>query len=152
MAARAAPEPPERAQRVGRGRPRVLRPTRWRVEIDSRAAVSALRDGRVVRRFGAVVGAPATPTPRGRFAVYEFARQPDPVGFLGPGALHLTAHSDVLDDYGGGPGRVAIHGRAGASLLDPLGSARSHGCIRVDNRQIAFLARVLPPGTPVAVT
>jgi lipoprotein-anchoring transpeptidase ErfK/SrfK len=39
----------------------------------------------------------------------------------------------VLDDYGGGPGRVAIHGRAGASLLDPLGTARSHGCIRIDN-------------------
>ena len=35
-----------------------------------------------------------------------------PSGFLGPWALHLTAHSDVLDDYGGGPGTVAIHGRA----------------------------------------
>ena len=103
-------------------------------------------------RFRAVVGAPATPTPRGRFAIYEFARQPDPGGFLGPLALHLTAHSEVLDDYGGGPGRVALHGRAGASLLDPLGTARSHGCIRVDNRQITFLARVLKPGTPVAVT
>ena len=58
----------------------------------------------------------------------------------------------MLDDYGGGPGRVALHGRGGASLLDPLGTARSHGCIRVDNRQITFLARVLKPGTPVAVT
>ena len=131
----------------------VLVRTRWRVEIDrARRSVAVLRAGRVVRRFGAVVGAPATPTPRGRFAVYEFARQPDPGGFLGPWALHLTAHSEVLDDYGGGPGRVALHGRAGASLLDPLGTARSHGCIRVDNRQITFLARVLKPGTPVAVT
>ena len=58
----------------------------------------------------------------------------------------------VLDDYGGGAGRVAIHGRAGASLLDPLGSARSHGCIRIDNRQVRFLARVLVPGAPVRIT
>ena len=98
----------------------VLRPTRWRVEIDVGARqVSALRDGRVVRRFGAVVGTPATPTPRGRFAIYEVDRQPDPFGFLGPVALHLTAHSNVLDDYGGGPGRVALHGRGGASLARP---------------------------------
>lgn len=130
----------------------VLRPTRWRVEIDvGSRTVTALRDGRPVRRFGAVVGAPATPTPRGRFAIYEVDRQPDPSGFLGPVALHLTAHSNVLDDYGGGPGRVALHGRGGASLLDPLGSAASHGCIRVDSGQAAWLARVLRPGVPVTI-
>jgi lipoprotein-anchoring transpeptidase ErfK/SrfK len=65
--------------------------------------------------------------------------------------LHLTAHSEVLDDYGGGPGRVAIHGRAGASLLDPLGTARSHGCVRVSNEAVRLLARRLVPGVPVAV-
>ena len=127
----------------------VLRPTRWRVEIDvARRQVTALRDGRPVRRFGAVVGAPGTPTPRGRFAIYEIDRQPDPFGFLGPVALHLTAHSAVLDNYGGGPGRVALHGRGGASLLDPLGSAASHGCIRVDSGEAAWLARRLRPGRP----
>jgi lipoprotein-anchoring transpeptidase ErfK/SrfK len=93
-----------------------------------------------------------TPTPRGRFAIYEIDRQPDPFGFLGPVALHLTAHSDVLDDYGGGPGRVALHGRGGASLLDPLGSAASHGCIRVDSREAAWLARKVQPGVPVTIT
>ena len=130
----------------------VLRPTRWRVVINVRARrVTVLRDGRRVRRFAAVVGAPGTPTPRGRFAIYEIDRQPDPFGFLGPVALHLTAHSDVLDDYGGGPGRVALHGRGGASLLDPLGTAASHGCIRVDSREAAWLARKLRPGVPVTI-
>jgi lipoprotein-anchoring transpeptidase ErfK/SrfK len=57
----------------------------------------------------------------------------------------------VLEDYGGGPGRVAIHGRAGASLLDPLGTARSHGCIRVANRDISWMASHVPVGTPVDV-
>ncbi|MDA0174694.1 L,D-transpeptidase, partial [Solirubrobacter taibaiensis] len=126
--------------------------TRWRVEIDRSArTVRVLRAGRTVRRYKAVVGAPATPTPTGRFAIAELARQPDPDGFLGPFALHLTAHSEVLDDYGGGPGRVAIHGRGRESLTDPLGSARSHGCIRVDNAEVRFLARHLVAGVPVTV-
>jgi lipoprotein-anchoring transpeptidase ErfK/SrfK len=126
--------------------------TRLRVEIDlSERRITILRSGRVARRIRAVVGAPGTPTPRGRFAIYERARQPDPGGFLGPYALHLTAHSDVLDDYGGGAGRVAIHGRGGSSLLDPLGSAASHGCIRIDNAAVRHLARVLVPGVPVVV-
>ncbi|MGB0119870.1 MAG: L,D-transpeptidase [Solirubrobacterales bacterium] len=101
--------------------------------------------------FRAVAGAPATPTPRGLFAIYERVRQPDPSGFLGPFALHLTAHSNVLDNYGGGPGRVAIHGRGAESLADPLGSARSHGCIRIGNGRIVAMAKMLPLGTPVLV-
>jgi lipoprotein-anchoring transpeptidase ErfK/SrfK len=130
----------------------VLSRTRWRVVVDvSDRTVSLLRAGRLVARVSAVVGAPGTPTPIGRFAIYEKARQPQPRGFLGPWALHLTAHSDVLDNYDGGPGRVAIHGRDGASLRDPLGSARSHGCVRVDDAFVSLLARRLPAGTPVTI-
>ncbi len=128
-----------------------LRRTRWRIEVSTgRRLVRLLRDGRVVDRYRAVIGAPDTPTPRGQFAIAERIRQPAG-GFLGAWALHLTAHSDVLDDYGGGPGRVAIHGRGGASLQDPLGTARSHGCIRVDDAAVRRLARVAIPGTPVRI-
>lgn len=131
----------------------VLHTTRWRIEISTRARrVTVRRGGRVVRRFGAVVGTPSTPTPHGLFAIYEPIRQPDPGAFLGPWALHLTAFSNVLENFGGGPGRVAIHGRSGASLSDPLGTARSHGCIRVRNDQVRFLARVARAGTPVRIS
>ena len=127
-------------------------PTAWRVHVStSRRLVTVLRAGRAVRRFRAVVGAPGTPTPVGDFAVYESIPQPAPRGFLGPWALHLTAFSDVLEDFGGGPGRIGLHGRGGASLRDPLGSARSHGCVRLDNQAIRFLARVAKAGTPVRV-
>jgi lipoprotein-anchoring transpeptidase ErfK/SrfK len=130
----------------------VLARTRWQVRIDvSDRRVRLLRRGRVVHSFPAVVGAPATPTPLGRFAVAEMVRQPDPHGFLGPWALHLTAHSNVLEDFGGGPGTVGIHGRDGVSLLDPLGTAASHGCIRIDNAAIRLLARRLIPGAPVTI-
>jgi lipoprotein-anchoring transpeptidase ErfK/SrfK len=124
----------------------------WRVTIATASrTVRVYRSGRLTRRFHAVVGSAASPTPHGLFAVSERARQPNPSGFIGPWALHLTAHSEVLQNYGGGPGRVALHGRSGASLADPLGSARSHGCIRVDNADIRRLARVVPLGTAVRI-
>ncbi len=130
-----------------------LKTTSWRVTV-SRAThlVTVYRNGHKQRSFRSVVGAPATPTPRGLYAVYEKLAQPDPKGFLGPWALHLTAFSNVLLNYGGGPGRVAIHGRDGASLADPLGSDRSHGCIRVDDANVRWMARVVPLGTPVLIT
>ena len=104
-----------------------------------------------MRRFSAVVGAPSTPSPVGLYAVYEADPQPSANAFVGSWVIQLTAFSEVLDSYGGGPGRVAIHGRGGASLADPLGTARSHGCIRVANRDVQWLARSVPAGTPVRI-
>jgi len=40
----------------------------------------------------------------------------------------------------------------GCRPLDPLGSAASHGCIRVDSRQIAWLAGKVRPGVPVTIS
>jgi hypothetical protein len=124
---------------------------RWRVEVDRRTRrASAYRDGQLVRSWSVVVGTGTTPTPAGLFAVYEMVRQPAG-SELGPWVLHLTAHSNALLNYGGGPGRVALHGRDGPLLGDPLGSADSHGCIRMDDELITWLAVRLVPGTPVRV-
>jgi len=123
----------------------------WRLVIDRSARrATAFRDGRRVRSWRVVIGEPGTPTPRGLFSVYERVRQPAG-SVLGPYALQLTAHSNTLMNYGGGPGRVAMHGRSGSLLSDPLGSARSHGCIRMQNPIIRWLARRALPGTPVEV-
>lgn len=129
-----------------------LATTRWRVTVNRAAhVVTVYRDGRKQRSFGAVIGKPATPTPRGLYAIYEKLPQPDPKGFYGPWVLHLTAFSNVLLNFGGGPGRVAIHGRDGASLNDPLGSSLSHGCVRVDDANVRWMAHVVPLGTPVLI-
>jgi len=117
----------------------------------SAAEVTIERAGRPVVSFPAVVGKPSTPTPRGLFAIDEPIRQPRG-SELGPWALFLTAHSRVLDDYGGGPGRIAIHGRAGPLLADPLGAPGSHGCVRIANARLRWLARIAVDGTPVEVT
>lgn len=125
--------------------------TPWRIVIDrGRRRAAVFRAGRRVRSWRVVVGKSGTPTPRGLFAVYERVRQPAG-SELGPWVLQLTAHSNTLMNYGGGPGRVALHGRAGPLLLDPLGSARSHGCIRMQNRIVRWLAARARPGTPVEI-
>lgn len=130
----------------------LLATTPWRIDVTLRTrTVRVFNRGVLKRKFRIVIGKPSTPTPRGQFAVYEVVRQADPRGFLGPWVLHLTAHSNVLFNFGGGPGTIALHGRDGASLSDPLGSARSHGCMRMDDRNIVFLARRVVPGTPVNV-
>jgi lipoprotein-anchoring transpeptidase ErfK/SrfK len=126
--------------------------TPWRIDVSVHSrTVSLLRGGRVLDSWRAVVGKPSTPTPRGLYAIYERVRQPSPHDFLGTWALLLTAFSPVLHNFDGGPGQVAIHGRGGASLLDPLGSARSHGCIRLDNSAVDVLAVDAAEGTPVQI-
>lgn len=123
--------------------------TAWRVRVDVRARrLTVLRAGRAVRSSRIVVGAPGTPTPRGDFAISELVRQPRGA-VIGPWALHLTAFSKVLHAYDGGPGRIALHGREGALLGDPLGSARSHGCVRMPSALVRWLAARLRPGVPV---
>lgn len=130
----------------------VLGHTPYWVEVSTgRRTVSVYRDGHLARRFRAVVGKPSTPTPRGLGAIYERNRQPDPRAFVGTWVLALTAESDVLKHFEGGTGRIGIHGRAGTSLLDPLGSARSHGCIRIDNGPVDWMAAHVPVGSPVKI-
>ena len=126
--------------------------TPWRIEVSlGQRTVSLLRGGRAIDRWPAVVGKPSTPTPTGLFSVYQRVRQPDPNAFLGTWALLISGFSNTLREFDGGPGRFAIHGRGGASLLDPLGSARSHGCIRIDNSAVDVLAADAAEGTPVQI-
>ena len=128
----------------------ILRKNPMRVEISLRRhELRVFRRGRVVLRLGVALGAAATPTPKGRFAIYQKIRE---VSWspLGPWALHLTAHSNVLFEYAGGPGRVAIHGARGV-LWAEAGTNPSHGCIRVPDPAIRKLAPLVSPGTPVDI-
>lgn len=130
----------------------VLGRTAWRVEVSLRRRHVVVRHrGRVRWRLRAVVGAPGTPTPTGTFSVLERVRQTNPDAFPGAWVLFLTAYSPVVRWFDGNDGQVGIHGRGGASLRDPLGSARSHGCIRLTNRAVARIARHVPDGSPVVI-
>jgi hypothetical protein len=123
----------------------------WRVVvIRARREALLLRAGRLMERLSVVVGAPATPTPRGEFFVVEHVAQADGSP-LGSWALATSAHSDVLQEFDGGPGQIALHGRRGPLAIAPLGTAASHGCVRLDNAAIDRIAHFLPNGTPVEI-
>jgi hypothetical protein len=123
--------------------------TPWHVVIRTAAArVLVLRRGRIIRSFRAVVGASSTRTPPGRFFVEEVLRLRS--GTPGwPFAFALSARSEVYREFEGGPGQIAIHGTAGIGGV--LGTAASHGCIRLDVAALTWLARHIGNGTPVSV-
>jgi lipoprotein-anchoring transpeptidase ErfK/SrfK len=123
--------------------------TGWRLVVKlATRRVTVYQDGRVARRFRAVVGAASTPTPRGRFFIEEAVALPsrEPGG---PFALATSARSNVLQEFHGGPGQIALHGTRG--LPGKLGTASSHGCIRLDTRAITWLAQRIGAGVPLTV-
>jgi lipoprotein-anchoring transpeptidase ErfK/SrfK len=123
--------------------------TAWAVVVELAARrVNVYNDAHRVRTFQAVVGKPSTPTPSGQFFVEETlqmsAGEPG-----GPFALALSARSNALQEFEGGPGQIAIHGRD--NLGGTLGTAASHGCIRLATASIDWLATRIGPGTPVTI-
>lgn len=124
--------------------------TPWRVQVATdRRRVTVLHAGRTARTFRAIVGTSWTPTPHGRFFVEESVRlNPSLVG--APYALALSARSDVLDQFAGGPGQIALHGLGNVGGV--LGTAASHGCIRLNLAAISWLAARIGPGTPVTIS
>jgi lipoprotein-anchoring transpeptidase ErfK/SrfK len=124
--------------------------TPWRIRVALAARrVIVFREGRVVRRFAAIVGKPSTPTPRGTFFVEEaLALSGWEAG--APFALATSARSDVLQEFDGGPGQIALHGTA--HLSGALGSAASHGCVRLGRHAIAWLATRIGAGVPVTIS
>jgi lipoprotein-anchoring transpeptidase ErfK/SrfK len=124
--------------------------TRWRIVVEtSTRSVSIFKDGRRARRFFAVVGKPSTPTPQGEFFVEESIRLSSRmVG--APFALALSARSDVIQEFDGGPGQIALHGLENVGGV--LGTAQSHGCVRLDTAAMTWLVARIAPGTPVTIT
>lgn len=124
--------------------------TRVAERLDIRLAERRLvlyRNGRPVERRVIAVGAPATPTPAGRFYVPFKLRSGQPDDPAGPAGIAINAYSDVLQDWVGG-GQIAVHGTSSPASV---GQAVSHGCLRLRNDQILQLFHRVPVGTPVRI-
>ena len=133
-----------------RQRATIASTTSWHIVVDiSKRRVIVYQNGRRARSFKAIVGKPSTPTPRGRFFVEEaiLLRASD-VG--APFALALSARSTVLQEFAGGPGQIALHGLG--NIGGTLGTAVSHGCVRLDNGAIRWLVARIGPGVSVTIT
>ena len=108
--------------------------------------LSLYKNGVLVKTYPAATGTGGTPTPHGSFYITELL-QPTNGGY-GPFAFGLSAFSDVLSSFGGGPGQIGLHGTDDAASI---GHAASHGCIRLANPDITELAGLLPLGTPITI-
>jgi lipoprotein-anchoring transpeptidase ErfK/SrfK len=118
-----------------------------RLVVDLGALRATLyRAGRAVLRAPVGVGKPGWPTPRGEFYIRNrLTRYRSPT--YGPVAFGTSARSPTATDWPAG-GFVGIHGTDQPGLIP---GRISHGCIRLRNRDILALARLMPPGTPVTI-
>ena len=108
---------------------------------------SLYRRGRLIWRAPIGIGKRKWPTPRGRFYVRERLVPANKRGMYGVFAFGTSAYSPVLSDWPGG-GVIGIHGTNRPGLIP---GRISHGCIRVRNRRIARLRRLMPLGTPIRI-
>jgi L,D-transpeptidase-like protein len=108
--------------------------------------LTVYRNGRSVFRTRVGVGKASTPTPRGHFYVREKFHVLGKT-LYGPRALGTSAYAPSLTDWPGG-GVVGLHGTDQPQLIP---GRPSHGCIRLRNRAITRLYRLVPRGTPIDI-
>ena len=125
-----------------------VQPVHARIVVDlSQKRVTLYRDGKRVLSATAAIGAPATPTPTGSFYVNQRLVPADPGGPFGPGAVGISAFSNVLTGWTQG-GPVAIHG---TNAPWSIGHAVSNGCIRLPNATLRKVFAQALAGTPVVI-
>lgn len=114
--------------------------------------------GKTVRYFPVVVGQPGYPTPPGDWRVVS--KQENPTWYN----PHADWSAGMPESIPPGPGnplgvrgiylsasQIIIHGTNQPSLLREKYRAFSHGCIRLENRNIVWLYARIPVGTPVKI-
>ena len=114
----------------------------------ARLRLKLLRGRRVLFRAPVGIGAPGSPTPAGRYYIRErlgpFGNGNTVYGAL---AFGLSAFSPFRTDWPGG-GQVGIHGTNQPSLIP---GRISNGCVRLTNRRVRRLGRLLSVGTPLLI-
>jgi len=93
-----------------------------------------LEAGKVIRSFPVGIGRMVTRTPIGQYTIVN--KEPNPGGPFGAYWMGLSK-----PHYG-------IHGTNDPSSI---GKLVSHGCIRMYNKDVIWLAHTVPLGTPVTI-
>lgn len=119
----------------------------YRIVVSTKQnTLSLYRGSTLLATYSVATGTGGTPTPLGDFYLTELIA-PTNTGY-GPYAFGLSAYSEVLTSFGAGPGQIGLHGTNDAASI---GTAASHGCIRMSNEDITTLAGLLPLGTPITI-
>ncbi|HEU4977258.1 MAG TPA: L,D-transpeptidase, partial [Solirubrobacteraceae bacterium] len=125
-----------------------LQAVSWSLVADLGArTLTVRRAGRVVARYRVSIGAPATPTPTGRFGVTDRLLQP-PGSPYGYGILALSGHQPHLPTGWSGGDRLAVHGTPDESTI---GDADTNGCLHASTAAMKALLREVPVGTTLTV-
>ena len=120
-----------------------------RVDLPT-TSVKVYEGSELIAETQAAIGTGSTPTPLGTFYVTSKRLNPPEEWFLGTYAIVLSGFSEALETFSGGLPVIAIHG-----THDPdreLGRAVSHGCVRVPDDVIQFIAEHVPLGAPIHIT
>jgi L,D-transpeptidase catalytic domain len=124
---------------------KLRRVTTWLVVNRRQLDIRFFEHGRPLWRAPVGIGKASTPTPAGFFWVREEFILPDQA-FYGPYAFGTSAYASISDWPGGGV--VGLHGTSEPQLIP---GTPSHGCVRLRNADILWLARHVPVGTPVTI-
>jgi hypothetical protein len=118
--------------------------TSVRIEVSlSRRTLVLIRGGKALRRAPLGIGAGASPTPTGEYAVTDRLAGADYAPAYGCCILALSAHQEHPTRTWKGGTRIAIH--AGA-----LGAV-SNGCLHAPEDALRFLMTHVPLGTRVTI-
>jgi len=99
--------------------------------------------------FPVAIGQPQFPTPTGQYFITEKVKPTDPTTAYGVLAIALSAYSPQLaDEPEWAGGQVAIHGTNQPELI---GQAISHGCIRMNNKDVLTVDKLVKTGSPVTI-
>lgn len=112
-----------------------------------RLRLYVFRQGRLIWSAPIAVGKPSTPTPAGHFWIREAFAIDDPQSGYWPYAFGTSDYSTLTDWPGGGV--VGIHG----PYYQPqdIPGQVSHGCIRLQTSDDAWLAQHAGVGTPLEI-
>jgi lipoprotein-anchoring transpeptidase ErfK/SrfK len=123
--------------------------TPYHLAVSQKARRLTLWNGcRAVKTFPVAIGKGSTPTPMGLFYLASLVKPPTANSVYGTYAFGLSGYSSVIRTWKWG-GVIGLHGTNDPSSI---GHYTSHGCIRLYNRDIDRLVRILPLGTPIAIS
>jgi lipoprotein-anchoring transpeptidase ErfK/SrfK len=122
----------------------------WELKASlSKRELTVFHNGKPMEHYSIAVGAPAAPTPTGRFAVTDRLTTGDPAGPYGCCILAISAEAPhAIQDWSGG-NRIAIHS---TPETDSIGKPVSHGCMRLSLAHGRWLLAHIPLGTPTLVS
>ena len=111
--------------------------SQYKITIDLDQFELILREGeRLIRGYPVAVGKPSTPTPTGNWRIIQKT--------LNPGGAFGARWMRINVSWGG-------YGMHGTDQPESIGTAASHGCVRMNNEDAISLYDIVPLGTEVTI-